>query len=132
MATFVFECSKCNTIVETSSREAPECTFCKIKMQRVYTAPMVIIRGGIKAEIEADEAIKDYYRGQMELDRGELTQTEIEERNYQILKRCEKTGMDPGYILGNPKPLSKEELAERAKKQREEIERSLRLGGKNG
>ncbi len=117
MATFTFKCPQCNAEIEIEQNKAPECQKCKVTMKRVFTPPMIIIHSDLKYSDEADNMLKDFYKGQSELDRGELTDMEMDISKEYLVKRAEKLGIDQGYYTGNPPKLSKEEMKKKAEEQ---------------
>ena len=125
MPIYGFNCEQCGRSVDLPTNVPFPCPYCRGVLQRVFTAPMVIIRGGVNSEIATDRMLNDFYKGQDEIKRGELTDTEIDVAREQNVRRCEKTGGDPGYFSGTPPTLTKKQMADKAKKQKKVIEDNL-------
>ena len=130
---FEFRCSKCNKIYESISRkDAPFCKKCGIITHRIISVPMLVRCNTVKSQETTDGILNDYHKGQKELSEGDVSQVEIEESKGKMVDRAKERGVDPGYLVGKPKKLSKKELKKKSVVQREEIDRSLSKHGKFG
>jgi len=114
---YTFVCEECDQKVDVKENSAPTCPNCNKPMRRVFYPPQLILHSNSKAQGEIDKALADFYKGQEELDRSELTQMEIEDSYALLEKRAEKLGKDKGYYFQNPPKLTKEEMAKKAQEQ---------------
>jgi len=126
---FEFVCDNCKKRYERNSNQPFRCE-CGNITRRIYSMPAVIVKGGTKDEQITDNLLNDFYRGQEELKEGKITQTEIEVAKEKMIDRAKKMGRDPGYVIGQPPKLTKEEMAKKAKEQKEMIERDLTKYGR--
>jgi len=123
---YTFVCEECGWKVDTKENSAPTCPQCGKSMQKVFYPPQLILHSDAKAQDEIDKALADFYKGQEELDKGELTQMEIEDSYALLEKRAEKLGKDKGYYFQNPPKLTKEEMAKKAQEQIDQVKKLIK------
>jgi|GEM_PF-2769435 len=121
---YEFVCDKCGKKYERGTNEPFLCE-CGNMTRRVFTAPFIVVRGGSKDEQITDDILKDFYKGQDEINRGIISKTEIEVGMEGMVKQAERVGKDPAYNVGVPPKLTKEQMKKKADEQRERIEKSL-------
>jgi len=123
---YTFVCEECGQKVDVNENSAPTCPHCNKPMRRVFYPPLLILHSDSKAQDEVDKALTDFYKGQEELDRSELTQMEIEDSYALLEKRAEKLGKDKGYYFQNPPKLTKEEMAKKAQEQIDQAKKLIK------